>query len=85
VVGRGWGSIGASGARAAKRPRLGTTRSAKLLLRASAWSERQRGGASFEVLDPVPCPEHGRRWGLGFTPVADRWGRVVYRVHIPAR
>jgi hypothetical protein len=49
-----------------------------VLVHAFVRSERQRGGADFEVLDLVLCPEHGRRWGLGFTLVADRWGRVVY-------
>jgi hypothetical protein len=52
-------------------------RDAGLLLRVLIWSERQIGGVSFEVLDPVPCPEHCRWWWLGFTPVADWWGGVV--------
>jgi hypothetical protein len=48
------------------------------------WSERQRGGVDFKVLDPVLCPEHGRQWGLGFTLVADRWGGVVVWVWLLA-
>jgi hypothetical protein len=48
-----------------------------LLLCALVWSEGQRGSEDLEVFDLGPCPEHGRRRGLGFTPVADRWGGVV--------
>jgi hypothetical protein len=55
-----------------------------VLVRALVWSERQRRGVDFEVLDPVLCPEHGRQWGLGFTLVADRWGGVVVWVWLPA-
>jgi hypothetical protein len=55
-----------------------------VLVHAFVWSERQRGGVDFEVLDPVLCPEHGRGWGLGLTPAAARWGRVVVWVWLPA-
>jgi hypothetical protein len=80
----GWGSFGGGGALACKGARLGTKRGLLGLLRALVWSEGQREGAGFEVLDPVPCPELGRRWGLGLTPVAGRWGRVAYWVRVPA-
>jgi hypothetical protein len=59
VLEAGWGSLGGSGARERERARLGNTRGTVVLVRAFVWSERQRGGVDFEVLDPVLCPEHG--------------------------
>jgi hypothetical protein len=48
------------------------------------WSGRQRGWVGFEVFDPVLRLEHGRGQGLGLTPAAARWGRVLVWVWLPA-
>jgi hypothetical protein len=84
VLGAGWGSLGGSGAQERERARLGNTRDTVGLVRAFVWSGRQRGGVDFEVLDPVLCPEHGQGWGLGLTPAAAKWGRVLVWVWLPA-
>jgi hypothetical protein len=84
VFGAGWGSLGGGGAWEREWSRLGNTQGAVVLVRAFVRSERQRGGVDFKVLDPVLCPERGRRWRLGFTLMADRWGGVAYWVCVPA-
>jgi hypothetical protein len=73
----GWGSIGGGGARAGQGARLGTQQGPRGLLLMLVRLEGQREGAGFEVLDPVPCLERGRRRELGFTPAAGRWDRLV--------
>jgi hypothetical protein len=52
VFGVGWGWLGGCGAQEREWLRLGNTRGAVVLVRPFVWSERQGGGADFEVLDP---------------------------------
>jgi hypothetical protein len=80
--GLGW--LGGVGAREREWPRLGNMRGAEAMLRAFAWSERQRGSGELEVSYLGGFQSKGEERGLGYTHGAIRWGRRVDGLQIPA-